>query len=222
MVSVERSHLIKKCLTQGCTVQRLLGRSQEGGQVGRRACFLRRLLMLGNVAQDKVSLACACTITCLWSSVTLVPFRFETGGGEGSVMQTPNTATERHRDRILPFPPFPHTHCPSIFFISSFYRIKNRCNTRQQLHYAVCASERRLISAHCRAEEETERLFQTKKRANQITKTSKTITSNPPPSPGVDFFNSWVSVAVAECITIPIDTVKVRLMLQGELGAKKQ
>lgn len=41
-------------------------------------------------------------------------------------------------------------------------------------------------------------------------------------SAGQDFFNSWVSVAVAECITIPIDTVKVRLMLQGELGAKKQ
>jgi hypothetical protein len=31
-----------------------------------------------------------------------------------------------------------------------------------------------------------------------------------------------VSVAVAECITIPIDTVKVRLMLQGELGAVQQ
>jgi len=36
-----------------------------------------------------------------------------------------------------------------------------------------------------------------------------------------DFFYSWTSVCIAETVTIPVDTVKVRLQLTGELGAKR-
>lgn len=36
------------------------------------------------------------------------------------------------------------------------------------------------------------------------------------------FAFSWFSVCVAETVTIPIDTVKVRMQLQGELGAVRQ
>lgn len=35
------------------------------------------------------------------------------------------------------------------------------------------------------------------------------------------FFFSWVSVCVAETITLPTDTVKTRMQVQGELGAVK-
>jgi hypothetical protein len=35
------------------------------------------------------------------------------------------------------------------------------------------------------------------------------------------FTFSWVSVCVAEAITLPTDTVKTRMQLQGELGAAR-
>eukprot|EP00040_Diaphanoeca_grandis_P013618 m.68877 g.68877 ORF g.68877 m.68877 type:complete len:306 (-) comp24012_c0_seq2:196-1113(-) len=41
-------------------------------------------------------------------------------------------------------------------------------------------------------------------------------------SPAKGFLFSWTSVCIAESVTIPVDTVKVRMQLQGELGATQR
>ena len=59
----------------------------------------------------------------------------------------------------------------------------------------------------------------------------KTTTMPPPPPPPPTFFQSpvvkgfaysWVAVQIAEIATLPVDVCKVRLQLEGELGAARR